>query len=368
MAIEFMGAFFTNLQVRKSSAKAVSAALAKLIEGGAYVSPQSGDWVTVYAEDSEQQNDKIETLASGLSRMLKTDVLGFLVHDSDIAMYWLYRNGELVDEFNSAPDYFGEDIGEEGRARLSGSTEALLPLCVGGTTAEQLEEVLHPPDGFPIMAEDICGELATLLGIDAERAMLGFTYFENEGEEILTDAADFEPVGEGAERIEPGKITTVDFGRLPAVEPDTYPIAIHMLTQTWNPKQAGSLQAFAWFGKDTDSMAKQMRDGFDRSARDLLKKSKVPGLPTLEELKAARDQGPEALAELIARRTPDQLTDIGLGAALSALEDFTAALLKRGLDPTAANPHGRTTLSAAEQHGKNSAIYRLVKAAADGKK
>ena len=43
-------------------------------------------------------------------------------------------------------------------------------------------------------------ELAKLLGIDDARASLGFNYFNEEGEQLLPDAGDFEPVGNGTER------------------------------------------------------------------------------------------------------------------------------------------------------------------------
>ena len=97
---------------------------------------------------------------------------------SDIALYWLYRNGMLTDEFNCAPDYFGERVDDATRARMHGNPDALLPLCAVGTTRAQLDEVLHPADGPPTMAEDIVIELSKLLGIDVTRATLGFNYFE----------------------------------------------------------------------------------------------------------------------------------------------------------------------------------------------
>ena len=112
-------------------------------------------------------------------------------------------------------------------------------------------------------------------------------------------------------------------------------------------------------------MLKKMREGFDKSARGFLKKSEVQNRPDFEELKAARDRGPEALAALIAERTPERLAEVGFDAALNGLEAFLAALLKHGLDPNAPTPQGRTTLSAAEQFGRDSGVYRLAKAAAE---
>jgi len=363
-----MGAFFTNLQIRNASTQAICASLPKVTQSRAYVSPQANGWVTVYPEATEDQNEKTMcAIARGLSKTLKTDVLGFLVHDSDIAMYWLFHDGALTDEFNSAPDYFGEGVDGKTCARVRGNPDALLPLCVDGTSRAQLDEILHPPDGAPTFAEDIIIELAKLLGIDDTRASLGFNYFDEEGAEMLPAAADFEPVGKGTERKE-AQVAS-DAGEPPAPLLDTYPIAIGMLTQNWNSKYDQSNPQFIkMFGNQTEDMMKQMREAFDKGTRDLLKQSALPGLPSIEELKSARDAGPEALAALIAEKTPGQLTEIGIGAAVYGLEPFLAALLKCGLDPNAVNSAGRTTLDAAAQHGTNSAVYRLVKAAAEGNK
>ena len=346
-----MGAFFTNLQIRNGVTKAVCEALQK--KGRAYVSQPSGAWLTVYSEATESQNDEImRELASGLSRMFKTEVLGFLVHDSAIAVYWFYRNGESIDEFNSAPGYFSAKIEDLTDTPQGGDIEALLPLCVSGTTRAQLEQVLHPTDGFPVMAEEIVTELAKLLGIDEIRASFGFNYFENDGGEVFPDVAEFEAIG-GAERQQ-SRAASPKF--LEIRLPDTYSIAVGMLAQVWNSEYG--------FTRDSqgDPFMKRLRTQFDRTARDLLKKSKLPKLPTLEELKLARDSGPEALAKFLAINTPDQLTEIASGAVVSGLESFLAALLKH-VDPTVPDAAGRTLLeTAAKARGIDSAIYKLVKA------
>jgi hypothetical protein len=44
-----------------------------------------------------------------------------------------------------------------------------------------------------------------------------------------------------------------------------------------------------------------------------------------------------------------------------------SALLAHGMDPNAANQHGDSILCMAETHGKDSAIYRLLKSALDKK-
>src|SRR5205823_4660728 len=87
--------------------------------------PAKNGWVTVYDEASDGQNEKVlRSLGEALSKQLDTVVIACLVHDSDIAMYWLFDRGHLVDEFNSAPDYFSK-ADSKTRARVRGRAEAL---------------------------------------------------------------------------------------------------------------------------------------------------------------------------------------------------------------------------------------------------
>jgi hypothetical protein len=360
-----MGAFFTNYQVQGKSTLEVSKALAELVKSRAYVSPIKGGWVTVYDESSDKQNEKTLThIASALSKSLNTVVFAFLVHDSDIAVYWLYQNGNLADEFNSAPDYFSE-VSEEVKLRTRGNTEKLLPLCIGSTTREQVEEIIHPSDSFPVMAETIFWELAKLLGIDDVRIGLGFKYFEKEGEHIIPDIQEFEPIGKGAERkkAQPEKPKK----SAPPTNFDTFSMAVGMLSSRWDKKHEETAKVFAKMfpAGDSQTMLKQVHTGLDRNARDFLKQSTLPNRPTLEELKAARDEGPESFAKLLIKRTPSQLGSVADGAIKSGLETFISALLMHGMDPNTPNQHGQR-LSVAE-NCKKPEIYRLLKSALDKK-
>lgn len=366
-----MGAFFTNYQVRAKSTSAVKKALQPLVRSRAYVSPEKSGWVTAYDESSDEQDEeKLNHIAAGLSKVLDTAVLAILVHDSDVAAYWLYQNGEIKDEFNSDPNYFSENLDVKTLARVRGSSDVLLPLCVAGTTRKDIEAIIHPADGFPVMAEEIFVNLAKLLGIDDARIGLGFTYFEEEGEEILPDAGEYEPIGKNVARKKNPSPERAKQAA-PAI-PDMFPVVIGMLTQCWSGKHEKQFEAIckmqsAVDGKpaNLDKMLKQFRDGLDRSARDFLKHSQLPGRPTIEELKTARDSGPEALAKLLAARTPMLLPDIASSAVQEGLDKLIAALLAEGLDPNLKDHHGNSVLSAGEKLGTDSPIYQMLKSAAD---
>jgi hypothetical protein len=74
--------------------------------------------------------------SQALSKILAAPVFAFHIHDSDLWMYELYRNGEKVDAFNPIPDYWME-ISEEERRGYQGSAETVAR-CVPGVAAREL--------------------------------------------------------------------------------------------------------------------------------------------------------------------------------------------------------------------------------------
>ena len=73
------------------------AAVAPMVDGCTVVFDSACD---------EQDIPAVKELASGLSRMLQCSALAVVVHDDDVLIYLLYRNGELIDAYDSCPDYF----------------------------------------------------------------------------------------------------------------------------------------------------------------------------------------------------------------------------------------------------------------------
>jgi hypothetical protein len=151
---------------------------------------------------------------------------------------------------------------------------------------------------------------------------------------------------------------------------DMFSLAIGMLTKCWDGEQQKMAETFgkmlAATGQKSDGLLKKMNSQFDRGAKDMLKQSQLVDRPTFEELKAARDSGPEALAELLVKRTPAQLGNIADGAIQSKLENFISALLAHGMDSNTKNQHGQSLLNVAERHG-TPAICQMLKSASDNK-
>ena len=377
-----MGASFTNCQVRSDDANAVVAVLTPLLKTRGYVSPPYGGWVTVYDEATESQDTELLiALAQKLSKALKTTVFGILVHDSDIAAYWLCQSGAVVDEYDSCPDYFGNEVSAAERQKVRGDTDKLLPLCMAGTTREQIDAVIHPTEeDSPVFAEDIIRELGKLLGMEENRASLGFEYFENEGGDIVDDFADFVLIEKGAstpkitapaKAAAPApKISAANakvFPEAPVLKLDMLPVAVTMMAREWTDlakRQAAEL-AKILPPDQADALRKQIADAMEKNIKGLVKASKLPNAPTYEELKAARDAGPDALAALLAQRTPGILGSVASQAIGDRMEAFVAALLKHGLDPNAADHHGHKILDAAKNLGTDSPFYKMLKEAAE---
>lgn len=116
-----------------------------------FVSPAVNGWVGVHDSSMQSQStDLCVQVATGLSERLQTSAITFLIHDGDFLCYWLARNGVLIDEYNSMPDYFGGAVGadEESEDGLEGWSHEGAP--TGGYAA-----VLSEACGVPEKEHDI---------------------------------------------------------------------------------------------------------------------------------------------------------------------------------------------------------------------
>jgi len=169
-----MGLFCANLHFRTTDENALTAALNKRGVNRYRVEPAASGWISLYEQRASQQDDaRIRELGSGLSEDLRVAAIAFLVHDSDVACYWLFDDGQLLDEYNSCPDYFDPDaMDEEGSPRPSGGrTDVLLRYCQDGVREDELAAILT---GETVFAESVVEQLAQALGIDRERALADY--------------------------------------------------------------------------------------------------------------------------------------------------------------------------------------------------
>jgi hypothetical protein len=168
-----MGLFCVNFHVQTNDVDSLSAALDRRgVQRRRVLSAKNG-WTSLYEEQASQQNDaRIRDLASGLSRDLQVATIAFLVHDSDMACYWLYDDGKLLDEYNSCPDYFDTDGSDDESPPASGGRpDVFVRYCRPGVQEAGLTAILAEQTTF---AEDTIGQLAEALGIDRDRALADY--------------------------------------------------------------------------------------------------------------------------------------------------------------------------------------------------
>jgi hypothetical protein len=162
-----MGCFCVNLHVRTDDDQAVSAALERRGVERYRVLRARGGWVSVYEERASQQDEGwIRELAEALSDELHVAAIAMLVHDSDIACYWLCDDGRLLDEYNSCPNYFDGDSDDDGPS--GGQSDVLLRYCRTVVSEDDLVAILTERSVF---AEALVERLADALGIDRARAL-----------------------------------------------------------------------------------------------------------------------------------------------------------------------------------------------------
>jgi hypothetical protein len=133
-----MGGFYWSIHVRTVDVSALEQTLAEWARTKgkqAWLSPPRGDWTSIYPQGYGELD-----LLDILPGRHREDILALLVHDDDVFCYWYYCAGQLLDRYNSRPDYFGEDHTDEGDA--SGHPEVFQPL-LRPEQVKSLREILE---------------------------------------------------------------------------------------------------------------------------------------------------------------------------------------------------------------------------------
>ncbi len=183
-----MGLFSVSMHVRTSDDLALPTAMSKRGISRCRCLPPRNGWATLYEElASEQDDTRIQSLTADLSKQFQAPAIAFMVHDSDIACYWLFENGRLLDQFNSCPDYFDDSMDDEPSGPSGGQTEILLRFTRPDVQAAQLESILSTKNLF---AENLIEQLAETLGISPERAVGDYRNGFMDGGEDEDDAGD----------------------------------------------------------------------------------------------------------------------------------------------------------------------------------
>jgi hypothetical protein len=178
-----MGAFFGSVYTRGVDPATVQSVLAKVAKrlGCCFLmAPEIDGWIGIYPS-----NDQDATVARHIHQHLKADVLQVILHDSDVFCYQYHRDGKLVDEFNSRPDYFEEATARK-RQTLRSKPETLATLLRHPDDLDRLRELLRPEDPEDLSDGDAILEgFAKLLGLPGCNTSYGYLMQEaDDGEEM----------------------------------------------------------------------------------------------------------------------------------------------------------------------------------------
>jgi len=176
-----MGSFIANLHVKSADSTSIARLLENIGVAAGYVTAPGNGWVSVFEEQlSCQDEDWISQLGSQISRDLGAPVVAFLIHDSDFLRYWLFDAGQVADAFDSCPGYFS-DFESSSTTPPAVATlphaRTLKQVLRLSASEESIDAVLQQT---PTFAETQLEELASLLEIDSQRALLDFDHLQSD--------------------------------------------------------------------------------------------------------------------------------------------------------------------------------------------
>jgi hypothetical protein len=175
-----MGNFYTNITLKGPQQEQILEYLSSL-KRSAGVSPTINRLSVVLDERSDSQDtDELEGLSADLSSKFDCVALAVLNHDDDILLYRLYKSGQLIDSYDSCPDYFSAT---DTPAGPTGGEAGLLCLeFAPDKPAAVVENILRKAYVFAV---DRHNDLVQSLGLSDFAIGLGFNYLSEMTEEDL---------------------------------------------------------------------------------------------------------------------------------------------------------------------------------------
>jgi len=158
-----MGAFYGSMLIRTENSGEVQNALedvAKSIGCKFLQGPPVFGWISVFP-NHRGQSDKpsIET-----SKRLSYDIFHLIVHDDDIFLYYFFRGGQLVDHYNSCPDYF-QEVSAEVKRQCRGRPELFQDLLRKPELLRKLYTLLSADSKKYTFEEERMRKFVELLGL-----------------------------------------------------------------------------------------------------------------------------------------------------------------------------------------------------------
>lgn len=171
-----MGAHYLSVQIKSDDRNAVLVLvedMARAQNGRLLVAPALNGWIGLYPNDALSG----EGFAAEVSKKLGASVIALMVHDSDVFIYNLYQQGQLIDEYSSSPDYF-EKVSQAERERLKGKPEVFQRLLGSAETVTALRALLSSKEDEKfVFAENRLEKFAELLSI--RNTLSSYDYLTN---------------------------------------------------------------------------------------------------------------------------------------------------------------------------------------------
>jgi hypothetical protein len=103
------------------------------------VGPALDGWVSILP--SADLPEQLAT-AQRISEELHAPVVVLNLHNGDVFYYWVFRNGDLVDQYDSNPDYFGEPRSPQELEAVRGHPARWAELLPAGSDPRDVEAIL----------------------------------------------------------------------------------------------------------------------------------------------------------------------------------------------------------------------------------
>ncbi len=156
-----MGAFFDSIHARTEDIAAVQKTLEQVTmrcDAKFLLGPALNGWISILPGGSGPD----ESLSQEIAKTLACDVFHLAVHDDDVFMYFFFRGGKLVDQYNSCPDYFDGATDAE-IEKSQGCPELFQDLLPDPASLKKLKELLAA-DRFTFEAQRM-SEFSELFGL-----------------------------------------------------------------------------------------------------------------------------------------------------------------------------------------------------------
>ncbi|MNB92974.1 hypothetical protein D3C75_400880 [compost metagenome] len=184
-SVELLEEVMLAIKGRLIGTEYVEASDADSADRSLIINVSSDRWISVYDQKLDEQDiDDLDALGIAISDRAEVPAVGSIVHDSDLLIMRLYKNGRTADTMiNNLELFNGMSAGKRPRKR-NGQPSKWSELCAPGVSATTLKAVWEKETVFADAALLLAAEV---LAIPVEAAMRGFEVEPDSGQEMLEE-------------------------------------------------------------------------------------------------------------------------------------------------------------------------------------